>query len=655
MLPAPTTIASSTPRDWMSTSSSAIDSIVARSMPYSLGPISASPESFRRIRPNAGAALGVATAPSGSGSVIGSAREREPFELQHLGARLGQRLSDRLTGVVDPGLLGQDPRREEALVQHAVDDLLARLLGLGIDLVRIRIDLALCRDDVLRHVLAAHPLRGGRGDVHRNEPAELGVASAHLDERAQLVRGGVRIAGDPAAVDGLEARGADDRDVLAQLRNEVDALVLELRECVDAFGIHELQRLLCKRLEVVAVRDEVGFTAQRHDRPLRRVARERVADLALRRLTVGALGGLPEALLAQELLRRLDVTTRVDERSLGVHHPRPGQVAELLDERGGDGGHDWASSVLWAAAGSTLSSPCDSTSCSGASATSSAAGAGASATSSAVGSGASATSSAAGSGAGSGASSAAAPFPLGLGRANSSAVTADWPAAIPSAIARMTSEHERIASSLPGITKSASSGSQLVSTRATTGRPSRRASRTASCSLQVDDEHGVRLLAHVGDAAEVRLELLQLAQHRDPLLRGEQLDLALVLEPAQLVQPLDAARDRAPVRQQPAQPAVVDVRHLYARRLFGDRVLALFLRAHEQDRSTAAGDVAGELVGGLEQVERLLEVDDVDAAALREDEALHLRVPAAGLVAEMDSRLQKLSHAYDRHCGPFLG
>src|SRR5215217_2362866 len=484
MLPAPTTIASSTPRDWMSTSSSAIDSIVARSMPYSLGPISASPESFRRIRPNAGAASGVATAPSGSGSVIGSAREREPFELQHLGARLGQRLSDRLTGVVDPGLLRQDPRREEALVQHAVDDLLARLLGLGIDLVRIGIDLALCRDDVLRHVLAAHPLRGGRGDVHRNEPAELGVASAHLDERAQLVRGGVRIAGDPAAVDGLEARGADDRDVLAQLRNEVDALVLELRECVDAFGIHELQRLLCKRLEVVAVRDEVGFTAQRHDRPLRRVARERVADLALRRLTVGALGGLPEALLAQELLRRLDVTTRVDERSLRVHHPRPGQVAELLDERGGDGGHDWASSVLWAAAGSTVSSPCDSTSCSGASATSSAAGAGASATSSAAGSGASATSSAAGSGAGSGASSAAAPFPLGLGRANSSAVTADWPAAIPSAIARMTSEHERIASSLPGITKSASSGSQFVSTRATTGRPSRRASRTASCSLR---------------------------------------------------------------------------------------------------------------------------------------------------------------------------
>ena len=48
-------------------------------------------------------------------------------------------------------------------------------------------------------------------------------------------------------------------------------------------------------------------------------------------------------------------------------------------------------------------------------------------------------------------------------------------------------------------------------------------------------------------------------------------------------------------------------------------------------------------------VERLLQVDDVDAAALREDEAAHLGVPAARLVAEMDSGLQQLSHGDDGH------
>ena len=60
-------------------------------------------------------------------------------------------------------------------------------------------------------------------------------------------------------------------------------------------------------------------------------------------------------------------------------------------------------------------------------------------------------------------------------------------------------------------------------------------------------------------------------------------------------------------------------------------------------------DVAGELVGLLEQALRLLQIDDVDAAALREDEAAHLRVPAARLVAEVDAGLQELPHRDDGH------
>ena len=76
-------------------------------------------------------------------------------------------------------------------------------------------------------------------------------------------------------------------------------------------------------------------------------------------------------------------------------------------------------------------------------------------------------------------------------------------------------------------------------------------------------------------------------------------------------------------------------------------VLRLLLRADEEHRAAALGDVARELVRLLEQLARLLEVDDVDAAALGEDEPLHLRVPAAGLVAEVDSGLQQLLHGDD--------
>ena len=47
-----------------------------------------------------------------------------------------------------------------------------------------------------------------------------------------------------------------------------------------------------------------------------------------------------------------------------------------------------------------------------------------------------------------------------------------------------------------------------------------------------------------------------------------------------------------------------------------------------------------ELVRVVDLRERLLDVDDVDAVALSEDETTHLRVPTPGLVTEMDSGLQ---------------
>ena len=162
--------------------------------------------------------------------------------------------------------------------------------------------------------------------------------------------------------------------------------------------------------------------------------------------------------------------------------------------------------------------------------------------------------------------------------------------------------------------------------------------------LQVDDEDRVRLPAHVRDAAEVRLELLQLARHRDALLRREQLELALVPQAAHLVQALDPVGDRPPVGEQAAEPPVIDVRHADALRLVLDGVLRLLLRADEQDGAAPLRDVAEELPRFLETLRRLREVDDVDAAALGEDEAAHLRVPAPRLVAEVDSGLQQLAH-----------
>ena len=112
---------------------------------------------------------------------------------------------------------------------------------------------------------------------------------------------------------------------------------------------------------------------------------------------------------------------------------------------------------------------------------------------------------------------------------------------------------------------------------------------------------------------------------------------------------LDALGERPPVREQPAQPAVVDVGHVDALRLLGDGVLRLLLRAHEEHGSAARRDVGDERVRLLEQRLRLGEVDDVDAAALAEDESLHLRIPAPRLVAEVNAGLQEVLHGHDRH------
>jgi hypothetical protein len=77
----------------------------------------------------------------------------------------------------------------------------------------------------------------------------------------------------------------------------------------------------------------------------------------------------------------------------------------------------------------------------------------------------------------------------------------------------------------------------------------------------------------------------------------------------------------------------------------------------ERDAAVRHG-LPDELARPVDEVERLLQVDDVDAVALSENALsenapLHLRVPAPGLVAEVNAALQQLPHGGDRcHTSP---
>ena len=73
-----------------------------------------------------------------------------------------------------------------------------------------------------------------------------------------------------------------------------------------------------------------------------------------------------------------------------------------------------------------------------------------------------------------------------------------------------------------------------------------------------------------------------------------------------------------------------------------DAVAGLLLGADEQHGAAAAGEPVGEALRLAEQRLGAQQVDDVDAAALAVDEAAHLRIPAARLVAEVHAGLQQL-------------
>src|ERR671936_2647130 len=189
MLPPPSTIATSTPESWTSLSCSAMLRTVSGSVPYSSGPMSASPESFTRTRLNAGARL---TPPSGSGRSAGSPgvtptpsgarRSRAHLEAGEapdddvLPSRAGQLLAELLDGLaavavgVDVRLIEQHDVVHPGL-QLALGDAAADVLGLVRRLLLEDPELGL--PGLLGDVLLGHVAGERRGgDVQRDLAGE---------------------------------------------------------------------------------------------------------------------------------------------------------------------------------------------------------------------------------------------------------------------------------------------------------------------------------------------------------------------------------------------------------------------------------------------------------------------------------------------------
>jgi hypothetical protein len=128
------------------------------------------------------------------------------------------------------------------------------------------------------------------------------------------------------------------------------------------------------------------------------------------------------------------------------------------------------------------------------------------------------------------------------------------------------------------------------------------------------------------------------------LLLRERLVAAVGRHGLQLAQASEAPLDGGEVGEQATQPALVDVKHAAALRLFGNGVLRLTLGADEQHGAALAGEIGDEVERLAIETSRATKVDDVDAVPLAEDVGLHLRIPPFGLVAEVDAGLQEVLH-----------
>src|SRR5258706_468761 len=160
----------------------------------------------------------------------------------------------------------------------------------------------------------------------------------------------------------------------------------------------------------------------------------------------------------------------------------------------------------------------------------------------------------------------------------------------------------------------------------------------------VDHEQRIRPVVQCLDAPEAALQLGELALKVQGFLLRQLLHASVLDHHLHFLEALDRLADCLEVREHPAEPAMIDERRAAALGLLADYLARLALGSDEEESAFVGGELAHEFHRLQIHHHRLLEIDDVDLVAMTEDERRHLRVPVAGLVAEMHARFEHLAH-----------
>ena len=121
---------------------------------------------------------------------------------------------------------------------------------------------------------------------------------------------------------------------------------------------------------------------------------------------------------------------------------------------------------------------------------------------------------------------------------------------------------------------------------------------------------------------------------------GHVLEVAGALHRAEFDHALHSTGNGGEVRKHSTQPALVYEGHPAGLGVVLDRTLGLLLGADEQDDAAIGDQVAHVGVARLDAGEGLSKVNQVDTVALTKDETTHLGIPTAGLVPEVNTRVQ---------------
>ncbi len=153
----------------------------------------------------------------------------------------------------------------------------------------------------------------------------------------------------------------------------------------------------------------------------------------------------------------------------------------------------------------------------------------------------------------------------------------------------------------------------------------------------VNDEDDARQLLHLLDAAEVLLQPCSLLVEPGDFLLGEALEGAVDFHLFQLLEPEEGPLDGGEVGEHATEPAVVHIEHTTSLGFSLDCLLRLLFCSDKEHRLVLQDRLTYRVIGVLDASDGLLQVDDVDPVAFREDESLHPGIPALGLVPEVHS------------------